>query len=41
MIEYCCYADNEGLICEGDYCDECEYCPDAWFNYIDEEEEEE
>lgn len=37
-IEYCCYAGNEGVECTEIYCDECDFCPDSWFNKEDEEE---
>lgn len=37
--EYCCYEGNENVICEGTYCDECDCCPDAWFNSEEEEDE--
>lgn len=36
--EYCCYAGNEDIECNETYCDECDLCPDSWFNEVNEEE---
>lgn len=41
MTEYCCYEGNENIVCEETYCDECDLCPDAWFNLDGEDESEE
>lgn len=30
--EYCCYAGNEGIECTETWCDECDLCPDSWFD---------
>lgn len=40
MKQYCCYADNENIICEDDYCDECSLCPDAYWNDDDDDDDE-
>lgn len=37
--EYCCYEGNEGIECDETWCDECDLCPDSWFNETDGEEE--
>lgn len=38
-IKYCCYVGNENIECDEIWCDECDFCPDSWFNEDDEEDE--